>query len=99
MWWCKLRPGSSTDSAVNQHAHRVGNIQNNGKLNSAGKWFGCGVVGNLHQAAAAFGGDWEFIAGSTTARLLCGSVSLNSENTGALGDDTCRAYCVNGVQV
>jgi hypothetical protein len=28
---CKLRPGSSTDSAIDQCARRVGRIQNNGK--------------------------------------------------------------------
>ena len=34
-WWCTLRPGSSTDSAMSQCARRVGRIRNNGKIHSA----------------------------------------------------------------
>jgi hypothetical protein len=29
-WWRKLRPGNSTKSAIDQCAHRVIRIQNNG---------------------------------------------------------------------
>jgi hypothetical protein len=50
--------------------------------------------GNLHQAAAALGGDWEFIAGSTSAVWFR---EFESENTGALGDDTCRVYWRTGL--
>jgi hypothetical protein len=64
-WWCKLRPGSSTDSAIDQCARRVGNIQNNGKLHSA--------ASGRH---ATRGGDWGCIVGSTHM-----VPELNSANT------------------
>ena len=47
---CKLRPGSSTDSAIDQCARRVGV-----------RIMGSSVL--LHQATR--GGDWECIVGST----------------------------------
>ena len=54
-----MRPGSSTDSAANQCAHRVGRIQNNGELHSAASG---------HRATS--GGDWECLVDSTHSGSL-----------------------------
>ena len=65
---CKLRPGSSTNSEIDQCACRVGTIQINGKLHSAASG-----------RRATRGGDWECIVGSTHGRLRWFLI-LNSEN-------------------
>ena len=80
-WWCKLRPGSSTYSAIDQCARRVGNIQNNGKLHSA--------ASGRH---ATRGGDWGCIVVNTQQAVNSENIRCISSDDAISAADHCVSH-------